>query len=745
MKETFIRPLLISLALCLLAWGQILLPSYTLSSEASLSAFLPECRVGGEKLDCINSKLRDIGSHDYSPYSVELPANYYFARESHSLLPWRLPKWNPYIGSGFPQVLDGHNPYYSPIQLALKFWPGDTSRDFLIFFRIWYWTFGILLIVSQFSDRKSVLWSTGLIAALAPYHSNYIDISFLDADLLAPFFPALVVLFQKGRLPTRWALFFTFVLGVLAGSMSFIQAQVVFCLSVFCYSIFFAPATQGKSILLAGSTSCGFLILWPAWSPIVTNFGEFLSARDFYECHATLGLSLDKLLRNIIFIPTGSTDGRYTFLTLPGLFLALSIFKKRMAWIFVVGLVFFGGLVLWGVPSSLCSSEWIRGVAFARHSVPHATTAFLVLIGISLSNLLETESKYKVLFISVTCLIISYLISSSSEPNIIFWCFSILGTFLLASRYLFFGNAAKYREIVTASSLVMAIAPTFWFSNKYLFLRVQQPNPRQESSLPQQLDPTSPIGLIQQYSKLEDRRHHSPQQILDGNWSGAFGILDLKINMPLYPRAYWALNSQLFGNWSGKGLVIYPNMFLRPETKESYFSEEFQRLMLIHRISLISFNSNEIQLNPSSESPYSEENCDLLARNSYYSSYVCRQVGGVGFFPKKVVQVKDQEAVLSYLKTASIAETNGLAVIYSKHPAHRVAAKGTILSMARNGDELTYDLQIEKEGIFVVADTYTKDWRAWVNEIPSEIFVANYTFKGVNVPKGLVRLRFKYH
>ena len=65
--------------------------------------------------------------------------------------------------------------------------------------------------------------------------------------------------------------------------------------------------------------------------------------------------------------------------------------------------------------------------------------------------------------------------------------------------------------------------------------------------------------------------------------------------------------------------------------------------------------------------------------------------------------------------------------------------------MARNGDELTYDLQIEKEGIFVVADTYTKDWRAWVNEIPSEIFVANYTFKGVNVPKGLVRLRFKYH
>ena len=83
-------------------------------------------------------------------------------------------------------------------------------------------------------------------------------------------------------------------------------------------------------------------------------------------------------------------------------------------------------------------------------------------------------------------------------------------------------------------------------------------------------------------------------------------------------------------------------------------------------------------------------------------------------------------------------------MIYSKSLAHRVAAKGTILSIDRNGDELTYDLQIDKEGVFVVADTYTKDWKAWVNEIPSEIIVANYTFKGVIVPKGLVHLRFKY-
>ena len=124
--------------------------------------------------------------------------------------------------------------------------------------------------------------------------------------------------------------------------------------------------------------------------------------------------------------------------------------------------------------------------------------------------------------------------------------------------------------------------------------------------------------------------------------------------------------------------------------------------------------------------------------------FLCPKVGGVGFFPRKVVQVEDQDAVLNYLKTSSLEEVNGLAVIHSKHPAHRVAANGTILSVVRNGDELTYDLQIEKDGLFVVADTYTKDWKAWVNQIPSEIIVTNYAFKGVIVPEGLVRLKLKY-
>ena len=744
MNQLLFRSLFTSLVLCLLAWGQILLPNYTLSSEASRSAFLPECRAGGKKLDCINSSLRDIGSHDYSPFSTELPANYYFARESDSFLPWRLPKWNPYIGSGFPQILDGHNPYYSPIQLILKLWPGDASRDFLIFFRIWYWTFGILLLVSQFSDRRPVLWGTGLLAVLAPYHSTYIDISFLDVDLLAPFFPALILLLQNDRLSTQTALFLSFILGALAGSMSFIQAQLLFCVAVLFYSIVFAPTSYGKSILLGGSTGCGFLLLWPSWGPIVTNFGDFISARDFYECHATLGLGLKNLIHNTTFIPTGSTTGRYTFLTLPGLLLVFSIYRNKSAWILFTGLVFFGCLVIWGLPSGFCSNEWVRGVAFARHSVAHATTAFLALIGISFGNFLEKKSKYKIFCFSVSCLIISVLISTNSEPAIIFWCLSILGAFLLASRYLIFSSIPKCREIVTISSLVMAIAPTFWFSNKYLFLRVQQPDPRQESPLPRQLDPTSPMGLVQQYSKLEDRRHHSPHEILDGNWAGAFGILDLKINMPLYTRDYWVLNSKLFGDWSGKGLVIYPNLFARPNTKESYFSEEFQRLMIIHRISIVSFYSGRTQLNPTSDSPYSADNCELLATNSSYSSFLCPKVGGVGFFPRKVVQVEDQDAVLNYLKTSSLEEVNGLAVIHSKHPAHRVAANGTILSVVRNGDELTYDLQIEKDGLFVVADTYTKDWKAWVNQIPSEIIVTNYAFKGVIVPEGLVRLKLKY-
>ena len=88
--------------------------------------------------------------------------------------------------------------------------------------------------------------------------------------------------------------------------------------------------------------------------------------------------------------------------------------------------------------------------------------------------------------------------------------------------------------------------------------------------------------------------------------------------------------------------------------------------------------------------------------------------------------------------------SNGLAVISSDQLPHPKAAKGSILSVYRNGDDLAYDLQVEEDGIFVVADTYTKHWKAWINEKPSKIRVVNYAFKGVKISKGRVHLRFKY-
>jgi hypothetical protein len=166
--------------------------------------------------------------------------------------------------------------------------------------------------------------------------------------------------------------------------------------------------------------------------------------------------------------------------------------------------------------------------------------------------------------------------------------------------------------------------------------------------------------------------------------------------------------------------------------------------MVIHRISLISFHTSDVRLNPSVESPYSREACRLLGQNSSYSSYICPKVGGVAFFPKKVVQVKDEKAVLEFLKSASVSEANGLAVVSSDQLPHPKAAKGKILSVYRNGDELAYDLQVKEGGIFVIADTYTKQWKAWVNEKPAKIRVVNYAFKGVEISKGRIHVRFKY-
>src|SRR4051794_22108746 len=134
-----LRPLAVSLAATLLAWGFCLSSSTTLSPESQVHTVNPHCRVSGAQLECAGpfgpGHMVDSGA----PAWVNTPADYFFRRARLRDEP--RPDWNPYTGSGYPIALDGHNSALSPSQWFQSHVPGDQGRDVIVFVRFALWTF----------------------------------------------------------------------------------------------------------------------------------------------------------------------------------------------------------------------------------------------------------------------------------------------------------------------------------------------------------------------------------------------------------------------------------------------------------------------------------------------------------------------------------------------------------------------------------------------------------------------------
>ncbi len=733
----------LSLVITLLVWGISLTPQYSLSPDTLNPTLMPTCRTGGPHLLC-SQKFSDPGYEDACGAIQEMPIDYYLSQFKTA------PEWNPYIGSGYPTALDGQNNLYSPTRWLLKNLPGERGHDLLIFVRAFFWILGILLSLTLLGAQWPVLIPVGLGAALSHHLASRIDHVMLDVDLLAPWFLFILLSYKEGRNSLKVCLGAAIALGALAGSLGFLQAQFGFIVTVAALSLFSATSTRYRSIALAAAVGLGFLLMSSAWLPIIQNLNEFVSSRSASKCLAredSIGWGV--YLEEIFFLH----HGVYSLGTFMGIFLGTQLLKAKKNQFILGSYCFLSALVILKLPRIVCHFPGISGVRFGRHLAPNGQFLFLFLTGSGahqLSVRMRTHWSPTIWgFLGIA------LLSTGYSHELRYQYLWIISTISLFGLYYFYPKIpikARY-SITSVAVLGLALGP-FAMQNGYFWKLLRLDLPPRLPEISTQIPEESPLGQVQKLSQKEDRRHFSSQDILYPNWSSAFKILDLRILGALYPKSYYALNSAsgLYTDWLRDGRHgINPDRFVRPVDPAHLFDLDFQRILILNRVSLFTFLKGKAIFAPSgaypgdtletpTDSPFQKEKCRLLADSSETESYVCPEIGGIGYFPLEIRMAQSIPEALTLLRTQPLSHLKDFAVITPASETSTTPGVGKIISFMRSGNDLTYVIQVEKPGIFVISDTWFPGWSAQVNLKSTNLIQANIAFKAVLVPLGRVRI-----
>ena len=645
-------------------------------------------------------------------------------------------------------VFDGHNGHASPTRWITRHWPGDTGRDIVIFLRVVFWTLGVSLCLALLDVPLALIPVGATAATLAPHLSLRIDHVMLDVDLLAPWFPFIVLALVRGTIPWGVAAVASVALGALVGSLSFLQAQFVVLFACGLVAVAAFGETRGRSLALASLVGVGFVGLYPTWLPLVKHIGDFVSSRSAVACIAGLdhtgieGMGKELLGGGYLQYSTGSLIGMIVILFAAGR-LRVRFFVYALAMILV--------FVVVGFPSVICGLPGISGIYFGRHLASHLQFFYLTACVSGIPFVVTRIAGERPIVRKWASLTIVTLVAFAFQPHLS-WKLSFLGALILSIEPTFAARlSSRMRSAILATGLALAVLSPFALQTRYFSLWLHREYPPQVAPIPLELDPATPLGQVQRLSRTENRRHFSAS-ILYPNWSSVFQILDVRLLEALYPKTYFALNGGdgLFPDWEGDPAhTIRPDRFVRPVHPSLLFGEEFQRLLIVNRVSLFSFGvGTSTHLPSDAQSPYAASRCQLLARSIKVESYVCSEIGGIAYFPKAVIQVASDAEALKILRRKPLRDLVDFATVerigQPGTPTSAPAA-GTIVRSSIEPDRMAFDLDVTRAGHFVVADTWFPGWRAEVNGRSVPIDRANVAFKAVEVPAGKVSLVFLFN
>lgn len=693
MREYF-KPILTSGLLafcaCFLSMGTQLTHKYTVSVTAVTPGITNhlECRIGGKDWSCQSPHKDQVpGVDPGGPAWAEIPLAYFFhQQENHQQT-----SWNPYMGSGYPIVIDGHNRAISPSRIFQRFFPTDQGRDVLIFLRFFVWAWAILLILNLLGAPWWYQLVCGLLSTLIPFPNRFNDIVFLDVDMLAP---ALFLWVFFGTLkPTSkqhsyWFYAFGLLLGFWVGIQTFIQSIIVFGVLLGLTLFFALPRLKQRAIYGLAFFSASYLAMTlPLIHLYQSYFSEMLTNRGTSHCFLSGHFDWLSIFKNSV---TGYTKvvSEITLFSLLGLLAILWKGYKSSLKIFVPFYLFLLAWSMFGTPSAFCSIEPLRYIGLNRHLTFYVQSLFFILAaGVGCEWAAQWKTYKKHLFLFFFALLAIY--PAVRAP-------------LVSLRHL----SGYYAKEIEPFSL--------------------------------QIPKENIYAQIQELSIREDRRHFAPDWRMYPNYSSVFQILDLRSLTGLFPKNIYLLNSQLFHSWHGSSPE--PDRFVGPELGYQKIETSLQRLLAVHRVSLLSFSKDQMWLLP--EGAYSQKNCKKLGEDQFAQSWLCPAVSGVSYFPQKVIATNSDLESLEQMN--KLSPTDLASTVFHVGTQPFAAGKGKILEMKRTPDSLEYTLQVESAGLFVITDLDFPGWQAEINAQSVPIEKINVAFKGVLVPQGQVHLLLKF-
>jgi len=84
------------------------------------------------------------------------------------------------------------------------------------------------------------------------------------------------------------------------------------------------------------------------------------------------------------------------------------------------------------------------------------------------------------------------------------------------------------------------------------------------------------------------------------------------------------------------------------------------------------------------------------------------------------------------------------AIVQSGSVESGTGAESAITMVTNTPAEVSVNVELDGEGLLVRSAKYHSDWKAFIDDVPSQIFRANYLFQAVKVPSGRHRITFTY-
>jgi hypothetical protein len=429
-------------------------------------------------------------------------------------------------------------------------------------------------------------------------------------------------------------------------------------------------------------------------------------------------------------------------------------------WFIVAAIAVMSLWITTGLPDAACSLPLVSGVRYGRHLLPHVQMLFIIAVGVASQRLSEAIDGRWPWIVFGGAFMVSAWMAVGTEPvfmraRVVGCSIAGLALGVCAALRRSSGTKSSAQRAAYASGLMLfALAPYFFGSPMSALILQGRAGSRQIAPLPTEIDGSTPLGIMQRVSEAEDRRHYSPMVYLYPNWSAAIRVLDMLSLNAFYPVGYYELNAGLFKHWNGDpSHGIVPDRFTAVWPPSASMSTEFQRVLVLNRVSLFTFTAGQAFF-AEPGSPYEQSKCRLLGRSSMQTTetWVCPMVGGVGYFPETVTTVQSRAEGTKILGSAPPSDLLKIAVlgpeldlsIGNGVPAAAGAASGGVTSVDRRGDDLKYVLDVKRGGMFVIADSYFRGWTATVNGQPAGISRANVAFKAVRVPRGSVELKLHF-